>query len=191
MISDFQCDTECFSCCSVLQCVAVCCSVSQRFAVWFSVLQAAALCCSVLQRDTEQNRATRPELLKEFLCRSGSPSSNCADLSVVPAYMCVCLICMCLICMSLICMCFICMCLIWTAIHRITCNVLQHTTTHCIIQLCRFERRACMHVCVLNLYVYMCTCIHVSADSSGVPAHVCVLNLYCNTPHHRQHTATH
>jgi len=132
-------------CCSVLQCVAVCCSVSQHVAVWFSVLQSAALCCSVFQCDTEQNRATRPELLKEFLCRSGSPSSNCADSSVVPAYMCVGLIC--------------------TAIHRITCNILQHTTTHCIIQLCRFERRACIYVCVLNLY--------------------------CNTPHHLQHTATH
>ena len=132
-------------CCSVLQCVAVCCSVSQHVAVWFSVLQSAALCCSVFQCDTEQNRATRPELLKEFLCRSGSPSSNCADSSVVPAYMCVGLIC--------------------TAIHRITCNILQHTTTHCIIQLCRFERRARMHVCVLNLYVYMCTCIHVCINS--------------------------
>ena len=102
---------------------------------------------------------------------------------------------MCLICMYLICMCLICMCLICTAIHRITCNILKHTTTHCIIQLCRFERRACMHVCVLNMYVYMCTCIHVSADSSVVPAYMCVC-LICTairriTGNILQHTITH
>ena len=34
-------------CCSVLQCVAVCCSVFQR--VVSSVLQCVAVCCSVLQ----------------------------------------------------------------------------------------------------------------------------------------------
>jgi len=35
-------------CCSVLQCVAVWCSVLQCVAVWCSVLQCVAVCCSVL-----------------------------------------------------------------------------------------------------------------------------------------------
>jgi len=33
-----------------MQCVAVCCSVLQRFAVCCSALQCVAVCCSVLQR---------------------------------------------------------------------------------------------------------------------------------------------
>jgi len=36
-------------CCSVLQCVAMCCSVLQCIAVCCSVLQCVAVCCSVLQ----------------------------------------------------------------------------------------------------------------------------------------------
>jgi len=36
-------------CCSVLQCVAVCCRVLQCVAVCCSVLQCVAVCCSVLQ----------------------------------------------------------------------------------------------------------------------------------------------
>jgi len=36
-------------CCSVLQCVAVCCSVLQQVAVCCSVLQCVAVCCSKLQ----------------------------------------------------------------------------------------------------------------------------------------------
>jgi len=36
----------------LLQCVAVCCSVSQCVAVCRSVSQRVALCCSVLQRET-------------------------------------------------------------------------------------------------------------------------------------------
>jgi len=49
-------------CCSVLQCVAVCCSVLQRFVAdrlhvagheshHCPMLQCVAVCCSVLQRD--------------------------------------------------------------------------------------------------------------------------------------------
>ena len=33
----------------VLQCVAVCCSILQYFAVFYSVLQCVAVCCRVLQ----------------------------------------------------------------------------------------------------------------------------------------------
>jgi len=140
-------------CCSVLQCVAVCCSVSQRVAVWFSVLQSAALCCSVLQCDTEQNRATRPELLKEFLCRSGSPSSNCADSSVVPAYMCVCLICMCLICTYVLNLYVLNLYVLNLYVLNLYCNTphhLQHTKTHYnalhhpTVQI----RASCLHACV-------------------------------------------
>jgi len=36
-------------CCSVLQCAAVCCSVLQCVAVYCSVLQCVAMCCSMLQ----------------------------------------------------------------------------------------------------------------------------------------------
>jgi len=36
-------------CCSVVQCVAVCCSALQCVAVCCSVLQCVAVCCSVLQ----------------------------------------------------------------------------------------------------------------------------------------------
>jgi len=36
-------------CCSVLQCVAVCCNVQLRDAVWCSVLQCVAVCCHVLR----------------------------------------------------------------------------------------------------------------------------------------------
>jgi len=40
-------------CCSVLQCVAVCCRfatlMSHRFATLISLLQCVAVCCSVLQ----------------------------------------------------------------------------------------------------------------------------------------------
>ena len=52
--SVLQCVAVCCSAamrCSVLQCAAVCCtSVLQRDEVCRSVLQCAALCCSVLQR---------------------------------------------------------------------------------------------------------------------------------------------
>jgi len=37
---------------SVLQCVAVCCSVVHCGAVWCSMLQCVAVCCSVTQRST-------------------------------------------------------------------------------------------------------------------------------------------
>jgi len=35
-------------CCNVLQCVAMCCSVMQCFTVWCSVVQCVAVCCRVL-----------------------------------------------------------------------------------------------------------------------------------------------
>ena len=49
-------------CCSVLQCVAVCCSVMQCVAVCCSVLQCAAVCCSVLQSISDQGAEDMADL---------------------------------------------------------------------------------------------------------------------------------
>jgi len=59
----------CCSGCSVLQCVAVCCSVLQRvavIAVWCSMLQCVAVCCRVSQLEfSEASSCNERALLSE------------------------------------------------------------------------------------------------------------------------------
>jgi len=71
-----QCDAVCCSvlqcvavCGSVLQCVAVCCSVLQCVAVWCSVLQCVAVCCIMLKCATWMPAAARVHVMQVTAAR--------------------------------------------------------------------------------------------------------------------------